>query len=218
MNRRTIVIGDVHGCFDELMDLLAVIGAASEDHLVFVGDVIVKGPGNRAVLEFIRQRERCETIMGNHELLLLRHYRGEAVELELAHHRTIAELGDEIAGWMDWVARLPYYIVLGKYVVVHAGLRPGRPLEEQTVEDLTELRALDGPKPGSRIGTPWFEVYRGDKTAVFGHWPAKAPVLMDYAIGLDTGCVYGGRLSALILPERRLVSVPARKAYATQKS
>ncbi len=214
---RTIVIGDVHGCYFELTALLDEIGVHWDDRLVFVGDLITKGPANREVLEFVRQSRNCESVLGNHEYLLLRHYRGEAVKLEPAHLQTIAELGKGFGDCMDWVSCLPHYVDLGDHLVVHAGVRPGCPLERQTVEDLTQLRTLDGTDPGSRKGTPWFERYRGDKIIIFGHWVFDAPLLRDNAIGIDTGCVYGGRLTAVVLPGDRLVSVPARRAYARKK-
>jgi hypothetical protein len=118
---------------------------------------------------------------------------------------------------MDWIARMPLYIELDAYLVVHAGIRPGRAINEQTLEDLTELRSVDGPTPGSRTGTPWFECYDGEKKVIFGHWVFDSPLVRKNVIGLDTGCVYGGFLSAVVLPEQRIVSVPARRAYAAKK-
>lgn len=211
---RTIVIGDVHGCYFELTALLDEIGVHRDDRLVFVGDLITKGPANREVLEFIRQSRNCESVLGNHEYLLLRYYHGESVKLEPAHLQTIAELGKDFGDYMDWVSRLPLYVDLGDYLVIHAGIRPGRALEKQTVEDLTQLRTLDSANPENRKGTPWFERYRGDKIIIFGHRVFDCPLLRDNAIGIDTGCVYGGRLTAVVLPSGRLVSVPALKAYA----
>lgn len=211
---QTIVIGDIHGCYLELVDLLTRIGVSQEDRIVSVGDLITKGPGNREVLQFFRQRKNCEAVMGNHEYMLLQHHRGETVELKPEHFQTIAELGKDFEDHMKWVSRLPLYIDLGDHLVVHAGIRPARPLEQQTLEDLTQLRTLDGPEPGNRTGTPWFEEYRGDKIVIFGHWVFDAPLLKENAIGIDTGCVYGGRLTAMILPAGHLVSVPARKVYA----
>jgi serine/threonine protein phosphatase 1 len=104
---------------------------------------------------------------------------------------------------------------LGEFLVVHAGIRPARPIKRQTIEDLTQLRIVNGE--GSKAGTPRFERYRGKKTVIFGHWVFDAPVVRKNAIGIDTGCVYGGRLTAIILPECRLVSIPALKAYAYKK-
>jgi diadenosine tetraphosphatase ApaH/serine/threonine PP2A family protein phosphatase len=134
--------------------------------------------------------------------------------LEPEHLETISELGEDFGDYMNWISRWPLYIDLGDYLVVHAGIRPGRPLEEQSIEDLTQLRTLDGPNPASRSGTPWFERYTGGKIVIFGHWVFEIPLLRVNAIGIDTGCVYGGSLTAVILPEARLVSIAAQRAYA----
>jgi hypothetical protein len=83
-------------------------------------------------------------------------------------------------------------------------------LDRQTVEDLTSLRTCGD------FGAPWFEQYEG-KTAVFGHWVFTAPHVTKSTIGIDTGCVYGGSLTAVILPERRLVSIPAVKSYSRKE-
>lgn len=211
---RTIVIGDIHGCYFELMDLLNKVGASEEDRLISVGDLITKGPANRQVLEFFRQRKNCESVLGNHEYLLLQHYRGLTVELEPAHLKTIAELENDFGDYMSWISHWPYFIDLGAYLVVHAGIRPGIPMKLQSLMDLTSLRTLNRPSPGSKTGTPWYERYRGRKIIIFGHWVSKTPLVRANAIGIDTGCVYGGSLTSVVLPEGRLVSVQARRAYA----
>jgi hypothetical protein len=113
---------------------------------------------------------------------------------------------------MTWMAGLPSYIDLGTHAVVHAGVRPGVSLSRQTRLDLAFLRTVEG-RPESRSGTPWFNCYRGKRTVVFGHWVFQQPFIGDHAIGIDTGCVYGGKLTALILPERLLVQVNARRTY-----
>jgi hypothetical protein len=214
---RTIVVGDIHGCYSELQDLLGQIKVEPEDKLVSVGDLVAKGPQNRRVLEFFQSRANTHVVLGNHERVLLKYYRGEAAALEPDHFSAIADLGDDFERHMEWISCLPHYIDLSSHVVVHAGIRAGRKLEEQTVEDLTELRALDGPTPGSRAGTPWFERYQDDKGMIFGHWVFAAPFVRGNVIGIDTGCVYGGRLTAVVLPELRIVSVPAHRAYAVRK-
>ena len=217
MMGQTIVIGDIHGCYFELMDLLSRIGVVEEDKVICVGDLIARGPRNREVLEFVRKNRNFQSVLGNHEYLLLQHYRGRHVELEPEHLQAISELGKDFGYYMGWVSEWPLYVDLGDYLVVHAGIRPGRPLEKQAIEDLTQLRTLDGPKPSSKEGTPWFERYRGEKIVIFGHWVFDVPLLRDNAIGIDTGCVYGGRLTAVVLPAGRLVSAPARRAYAKKK-
>jgi serine/threonine protein phosphatase 1 len=210
---RVIVIGDIHGCYWELMDLLDRIGPTARDKLVSVGDLITKGPGNRQVLEFFQAKRNRRAVIGNHERILLQRYRGEKVKLKPAHKQAIKELGRRFPDHMEWVARLPGYIDLGRYVVVHAGVRPGISLEKQSIRDLTEIRALEG----GRKGTPWFERYEGKKKVIFGHWVFSSPLVKKKTIGIDTGCVYGGELTALVLPERKLVSVPAHRPYARKE-
>jgi hypothetical protein len=108
---------------------------------------------------------------------------------------------------------LPFTIDLGSHLIVHAGVRPGVALDAQSPEDLTELRTL-GEDRTSREGVSWYEVYDGEKTVLFGHWPALEPRRATRAKGLDTGCVYGNRLTAYILETGEFLSVGARRAYA----
>ena len=207
---RTVIVGDIHGCYQELLDLLDRVGLASGDQVISVGDLVAKGPSNVAVVDFFRAGKNRKAVIGNHDRVLLEKYLGHDVKLEPFHVRAIAEFGDRFGECMDWVAALPTYIDLGDYLVVHAGLRPGRSLAEQDLTDLTEIRQvlIDDEE------IPWFDAYKGSQTVIFGHWVFGEPVVKANAIGIDTGCVYGGRLTACVLPERHLVSVPARQAYA----
>jgi serine/threonine protein phosphatase 1 len=208
--KRTVVVGDIHGCYEELLDLMDCIGPAAGDEVISVGDLVTKGPSNKAVIDFFRAGKNRSAVIGNHDRVLLEKYLGHDVKLETFHAQAIAEFGDRFGEYMDWVAALPPYIDLGDYVVVHAGLRPGRSLAEQDIGDLTEIRQV---VIGDRE-IPWFDLYSGNQTVIFGHWVFGEPVVKTNAIGIDTGCVYGGRLTACVLPGRHLVSVPARRAYA----
>ena len=207
---RTVIVGDIHGCYQELLDLMDRVGPAAGDRVISVGDLVTKGPNNNAVIDFFRAEKNRSAVIGNHDRVLLDKYSGRDVKLETFHAQAIAEFGERLGEYMEWVAALPPYIDLGDYVVVHAGLRPGRSLAEQDLTDLTEIRqVVIGGKE-----TPWFELYDGDQTVIFGHWVFGEPLVRKNALGIDTGCVYGGRLTACVLPERNLVSVPARRAYA----
>jgi serine/threonine protein phosphatase 1 len=207
---RTVVVGDIHGCYEELLDLMDRVGPAAGDHVISVGDLVTKGPNNAAVIDFFRAGKNRSAVIGNHDRVLLEKYSGIDVKLETHHAQAITEFGDRFGEYMEWVAVLPPYIDLGNYVVVHAGLRPGRSLAEQDITDLTEIRkVLIGDKE-----IPWFDVYRGNQTVIFGHWVFGEPLIRKNALGIDTGCVYGGRLTACVLPQRDMVSVPARRAYA----
>src|SRR5258705_6131417 len=192
---RTIVVGDVHGCYFELRALLDEIGLRPSDRLIFVGDLVAKGPANREVLDFIRQRRNSQSVLGNNEWLLLGFFHGRAVDLKPAHLRVIAEMGAGLSSYMEWISGFPRYIDLDDFLVVHAGVRPGVPMEKQTIEDLTRLRTLGG----GGDGTPWFEKYRGAKAVVFGHRVFDAPLLKEKAMGIETGCVFRRSPTGVVL-------------------
>ncbi|HKS27365.1 MAG TPA: metallophosphoesterase, partial [Pyrinomonadaceae bacterium] len=151
---RTIVVGDIHGCYEELCELLELVGFGGEDHLVSVGDLIVKGEKNREVLELFISDKRFSAVLGNHDRRLLRYWKGEDVSLKRAHEQAIAELESDKGRYSAYLDSLPLVLDLGSHLVVHAGIRPGVSLSEQAVEDLTELRTL-GPDRTARDGTPW---------------------------------------------------------------
>ena len=210
---RTIVVGDIHGCYDELSELCAKVGLNEDDRLVAVGDLIVKGEKNREVLELFMSDPRLSSVIGNHDLALLRRWRGDEVKLKKAQKAARRELKEGAERYAAYLASLPYVIDLGSHLVVHAGLRPGVALDAQTEEDLTELRGVGGKRAGSRKGAAWYEVYEGPQTVLFGHWPSREPRRGPHALGLDTGCVYGHRLTAYVVETGELLSVPARRAY-----
>lgn len=212
METRTIVVGDIHGCYDELMALLEKVELRDQDRVVSVGDLITKGPKNREVLQLFMTDARFSTVIGNHDLALRRRWNGEDVDLKPAQKKANKELKGEKDAYTTFLNRLPFVIDLGTHLVVHAGLRPNVELYSQTTGDLTRLRTL-GPNRESDEGTPWYHVYYGEKVVLFGHWPAPEPRRGKKAIGLDTGCVYGYNLTAYIIETDEFVTVPAQRAY-----
>jgi Calcineurin-like phosphoesterase len=214
---RTIVIGDIHGCYDELIGLLEKVALASDDRVVAVGDLTVKGPKSRSVLDLFSSDPRFSSVIGNHDLALVRHWQGEKNALTPVQAKASTELKTEDNRYFRYLASLPFLIDLHSHVVIHAGLRPGVALNKQSVDDLVELRTL-GEDRTSRAGTPWYEVYEGPATALFGHWPAAQPRLSKHAIGLDTGCVYGGQLTAYLLDTGEFVHVDAAQTYDSSRS
>jgi predicted phosphodiesterase len=209
---RTVVVGDIHGCYDELLALIELVGLGERDRLVCVGDLVVKGEKSREVLELFMSDARFSSVLGNHDRALLQAWKGEREDLKPSQQRCRAQLDAGRERYTAFLASLPLFIDLGTHVVVHAGLRPNVALAEQSAEDLTELRTL-GPDRTSREGTPWYEVYRGERVALFGHWPMTPPRRGPRAIGLDTGCVYGYSLTAYVVETGEFFSVPARRAY-----
>jgi Calcineurin-like phosphoesterase len=217
--KRTMVVGDVHGCRDELEMLLDKIGFGSGDHLVFVGDLIARGPDSRGVLAIARSTG-ADIVRGNHEARVLAGRAG-TVRLGGMHAAVSASLSRE-----DWVLleTSPLWLELPEHgaLIVHAGMVPGVPLLEQTPETLLHIRTVHHPDGSQSL---WGATYRDEPHVVFGHHALAKLQLHPYCTGLDTGCVYGGALTALVLDRgepvprdaelrrRRLVQVSARRAY-----
>ena len=212
MKSRTIVVGDLHGCYDELMALMDKVNLGEKDRVICVGDLITKGPKNKEVLELFMNDPRFSTVIGNHDLALRRKWNGEDIELKPAQKEAHKELRGEKDAYASFFNRVPFTIDLDTHLVVHAGLRPNVELYSQTTGDMTRLRTL-GPDRESDDGTPWYHVYHGEKIVLFGHWPAPEPRRGKHAIGLDTGCVYGYNLTAYIIEEDEFVNVKAKMAY-----
>ncbi len=225
---RTILVGDVHGCHDELVDLLEKVAFSREDKLVMVGDLVVRGPNPTGVLDLLMQIGAL-SVRGNHEDRLLHwrrtHGRHGLGNLPYATARSLRK-----QHW-EWLASLPLTLPLPEHGirVAHAGLVPGKPLAEQAPRALMYMRTVDldgnpqvqGEKEGRVL---WGPRYAGPEHIVFGHYARPEPQLHEHATGLDTGCVYGGRLTAMLLepgqapppPGERskvLAWVNARRAY-----
>lgn len=220
---RTVIVGDIHGCFDELEALLAHVGLRPTDRLVTIGDAIVKGPKPREVLDLLLGRPNTTCLMGNMEWRLLEEADStkRLARLPPAYAETLQRLGAK--RWRDYreaIADWPLHLDLGDVLCVHAGVRPGLAIEEHAPEDLVSLRQVEAPRANGKASQhrPWWELYAGPRTVVFGHTVFAEPLVTRWAIGLDTGCVYGGHLSALVLPGREIVRVPAQRVHWPQPS
>ncbi len=223
--QRTIVVGDVHGCRQELEDVVERCGYSPGDRLVLAGDLVAKGPDSAGVVALAR-RWGALGVLGNHDahvLALRRIATGQSPpdgRLPKPEHQLVLDqLTEE-----DWayLEALPIYLRLGPErsgeadtIVVHAGFVPGVPIEEQKREHAITLRSIrENGEPTKKLkGQPWASLWPGPERLVFGHDAIRGLQQHPFATGLDTGCVYGGKLTALVLPERKLVSVDARQAY-----
>jgi hypothetical protein len=226
---RTLFIGDVHSCADELSDLLDRAAFVSGDRVLFTGDLLSRGPKPHEVMKLYRQLG-ARAPVGNHEQRLIDAHRARArgekgPKLSASHQTIVDELSPE-----DWLLleALPLFVDVPEHgvVIAHAGIDPKLPLDQQDPWIVTHVRSVDADgKPSEKWGTPWGKSYAGPTHIVFGHNAQKAPQLHPFATGLDTGCVYGGRLTAMILPDGAappsvaergdsLIFVPARAEYA----
>lgn len=214
MAGRIIIVGDIHGCLAELRSLLDEVAFSRDDALVSVGDLVGKGPDGAGVVRFFLAGGH-RAVRGNHDEKLLayrRDGRGTLSESHRAHAEALRE-----RDW-EWLSLLPLWIRLREHdaLVVHAGLVPGVRLKRQEPKVLMNLRSIrpDGAPSRKIEGTPWAKLWPGPELVVFGHDAVRGLQRWPHAVGLDTGCVYGGALSALVLPERAVVSVPAFDVYS----
>jgi len=230
------IIGDVHGCYDELAGLLERLGyqiaadggsAAHPDGrtAVFVGDLVDRGPATPAVLRLVMGMTAAGTglsVAGNHEAKLVRALRGRNVTVSHGLAESLAQLAAEPADFTTlataFMDQLLGHVVLddGRLVVAHAGLPEamhGRASAAVRSFALYGDTSGETDEFGLPVRYPWARDYRGRAMVVYGHTPVPEAEWVNGTICLDTGCVFGGRLTALRYPEREIVSVPAGRVY-----
>ena len=209
----TLIVGDVHGCAAEFAALLKAAAFGHGMRLISVGDLINKGPDSLGALELAR-RNGARVVLGNHERGFLKYLdRGGTDHADFEAVR--AQLGSDLDEWVAWMRALPLYLEEEDLMVVHAGLAPGRHPAETHPKILTTIRTWDseGTILEREGDPPWFDLYHDEKLVVFGHWARLGVMVRPNAICLDSGCVYGGALTGLLLPERRLVQIGAGRVY-----
>lgn len=173
------VIGDVHGCRETLERLLETIAPGSDDLVVFVGDLVRKGPDSKGVLDLVRARPNFYTVRGNNEQKLI------------DGRKSIDSLTDSD---LEYIDSLPVIISWDDVAVVHGGIDHRKAVVEHTLMELLNNRSL--VPDGSYERPYWFETRREFPRVFFGHTVLAEPFDTEHAVGLDTGCVYGGQLTA----------------------
>lgn len=202
---RTYIIGDVHGCLEMLERLLDKIDwNPANERLIFLGDYIDRGKNSKGVLDLLLEISKSSSLVqfliGNHENIFLEYLNTGRImgfilnggDATLASYRTAESCGSGVDIPQEHIAflrSLEHWVELDDYYVVHAGFRPGVDLERQSFEDLIWIR-----------NTFIFSDYDFGKKVIFGHTPFYKPLLMENKIGLDTGAVYGNKLTCLELP------------------
>lgn len=209
---RIFAIGDIHGCLEKLEELMGKIDIDREnDALVFIGDYIDRGKSSKEVVDYVvnlqGKYKNVACLLGNHEQMLIQYLDGvdEGLYLGNGGISTLSSyeifLSDNVEKRKRKIPEdhrifleslLPYYET-DKYIFVHAGIRPGLPLKEQTLDDLLWIR-YEFMENKKDFG----------KTVIFGHTPLMSPLIEKNKIGIDTGAVYGGKLTCLELPEIKI--------------
>jgi protein phosphatase len=239
------IIGDVHGCADELEELLTCLGCEIEWNIdqtgermvrvvpamgrkfVFVGDLVDRGPRTPDVLRLVMAMigsGSAHCVLGNHDLKFRRWLAGRSVELGHGLAESAAQMTAESAAFRktvyDFLGRLPDYLCLDnkQLTVAHAGIEAWM---IGNISDRIRAFCLYGDRSGERdavgltVRYNWAAAYHGASFVVYGHTPVVEPTRVNNTICLDTGCVFGGSLTAMRWPEQSFVSVPARRTYVS---
>ena len=230
------IIGDIHGCYSELCDLLDKLGYSVKREngtavppdgrkAVFLGDLCDRGPCNVEVLRLVMgmvQSGAAYCIAGNHDVKLLKKLRGSNVQLTHGLDKTIEALESQSTEFIDEVKTflnglISHYVFDGgKLVAAHAGLKEkyqGR--GSGRVRDFCLYGDTTGETDeyGLPVRLPWANEYRGKATVVYGHTPVPVVEVINNTFCIDTGCVFGGKLTAFRYPEKEIVQVEAKQVY-----
>jgi predicted phosphodiesterase len=217
MNGRLIAIGDIHGCYQEFGDLLERLNLTKDDQLILLGDLVNRGPDSGKVIDLARAH-RAISLLGNHELRLLNYRRSNDTAFQKENDaETIAKLLPEDWAYLEAMP-LTHYVEEMNTVFVHGGFLPNEPWQKQPANVVTRIQVIDRDgRPRKRADEPnapaWADLWNGPPFVVYGHTPRPEVYKLKWSIGIDTGCVTGGHLTAYVLPEKRIIQVKARRAY-----
>lgn len=237
------IIGDIHGCYTELLDLIEKLDYQMDSgipkhpngrRLAFVGDAMDRGPDSINVLKMLFAMQDANILTyspGNHCNKLYRFAKGNSVQVTHGLETTVAELdampSDKRKSFLDRYKRfyeaIPLYHSLanGNLIVAHAGIK--EEMVNIPISDQIQVFVLYGDITGKRLpdGRPvrrdWAKHYKGKAFIVYGHTPVNEPRIVNQTVNIDTGCVFGGSLTALRYPEMEIISVPSLQPHIPEK-
>ena len=237
------VIGDIHGCIDELHKLFSALGYHKKHRIfihpggripVFLGDITDRGPDSLAVIKLVYEmvviHRKAKYVPGNHCNKLYRYFLGNKVheshglETTIAEYKTLPEDKQKLISdkFMELYEQAPLYLMLPEVntIVAHAGIKAsyiGR--TDKKVKTFVLYGDITGKfdKGGRPIRLDWAKHYRGGPFIVYGHTPVMKPRKMNNTINIDTGCVFGNKLTAFSMPEEKTTSIPSKQPFVPAK-
>ena len=215
-SRQVFIVGDVHGCYLEFLELLKKVNYHKSSHrLILVGDIINRGPYSLEMLEWVK-KEGAEIVRGNHENTFLRSLK-EDRPINSSLEKLKQKIGTKTKEWTDWIETWPFYLETEDFLVVHGGLVPDKHPKDTDPLFLMYIRTWDGEGKDitNKNNPPWYDFYKGEKLVVYGHWALQGLNVRDNTIGLDSGCVYGKQLSGVLLPQKEIIQVESQKEYCS---
>ncbi len=208
MSRR-IVFGDIHGCYEEFIELINQIGITDKDEIISLGDIVDRGPKSVELFEYFSTRKNAKVIMGNHER---KHLNGV---LTYAQEIVKVQFGEKYEAFLDWLTTLDYYYETEEAIIIHAFFEHDKPLNQQ------KETVLCGSTSGTRYlekkyGTDkyWSEFYDGKKPIIYGHHVVGEIVkILNNTYGIDTGACHSGMLTAIELPSFKIHQIKVKQDY-----
>ncbi|MBO9202177.1 MULTISPECIES: metallophosphoesterase [Niastella] len=206
---RKFIVGDIHGCYDELMELIEKVGLTAEDMLISLGDIVDRGNKSKEVYEFFLNRPNSVVLMGNHE----RKHQNNV--LSYAQEIVKVQFGSEYEGFLKWLDGLDYFYETEEAIIIHAFFEHDTELAKQKQE------VLCGATAGDRYlekkypeGSSWTAFYKGTKPIIYGHQVVgEKPAIFNNTYGIDTGACHGDYLTAIELPGFIIHQVKAKADY-----
>ena len=237
---RTIIYGDIHGCLEEFVNLRKELNIQENDREISVGDLLDRGPFSNEVLKYVREN-KIEIVLGNHEYKYLRYKKYDEKFQETGKKNPMSFDDEKLKIYenlsfedFDYIKQAPFFIKIDNLTVLHAGITNKIELDnasKKELESITRIRELDANQKtlalgqsafGSRFWSEWYDGKEG--IIVYGHEVFNKVKIDKYSFGIDTGCVYGKKLSALIIYDTKepmlsydIVQVSALKEYASYR-
>lgn len=213
----TLIIGDIHGCYDELQALLDKAAISDDENIIALGDLADKGEQPKQVLDFFMQQPNARSIRGNHEQ---KHIMASITrDYPTAQWITWRILGmNEYEDAVNYMRDMPLYIELPEALLIHGYYQAGVPIYKQDERVLLGMKDEGYYHPDNDKKDDWHQHYDGAKPVICGHrnynGTTPEPFIVDERVyGIDTSCVYGGRLTAIKLPQWELISVPSERDH-----
>jgi serine/threonine protein phosphatase 1 len=212
---RKLVIGDIHSCYDELLELIDKSSLSSDDEIIFLGDFIDRGPEPLKVFDYLINEVNVTALIGNHERKHINSFYGKT-RAAISQNITRMQFGENYPEFISHLEKLRNYTETEDAMIVHGFFEPGIPLNEQ--KDIV----IEGRMSGEfylteKYNKPWYELYDGEKPIITGHHDylrnGEPFIVGDKVFCIDTGCCMGGNLTGIILPEFKIISVKSRNNY-----
>lgn len=204
---KTLVIGDIHGCYNELQQLLDLAGPTADDRIICIGDMVDRGPNPTEVVDFFINTPNATSLMGNREDKHVRAHDGQVEYIGARELTRLVMAEDDYERAIAYMRTLPLYLDLPDAILAHGYYEPSLPPDQQ---DRNVLLGHPEGEETLQSYDPWYEYYDQDKPLIIGHREYPFLCYDNRVWAIDTRCAYGGKLTGVMLPNFDVYTIPAR--------